>query len=347
MPTKLGYYLQTLPVWPFHAVPYIGMFFIEYCLPFTFLLGYWPTLNFICICMLMLAIQAGGNYGDFQLGFVALATVLLQQDESSMSSWPPLAEAPLRITLLLVLGLLNLPSDSLHQGAWMVKVARFSMLPFYLLPWRMVSSYGVFTPRVPAPLEDGKRRVAILEGSLDGLEWRPIKWRFATGGADPSFIAPYHPRIDHQSFYEQTLFRYWDRFLWDPYTPQSNTWLQRLGYRLMEPSCPQSLKRLVNYPFETPANMMRVRRFIYRFAPLGSPDYYTIEDDPRAPEPFGPARDSFEIPKPDVLWFLSDNKFMPWNYLFDKHVRQHQEVSNGKQEVTPAPTKARKLLGMN
>jgi hypothetical protein len=221
--------------------------------------------------------------------------------------------------------------------------------PFYMLPWRISNSYGVFTPTVPTTLRDGRRRVALLEGSLDGTNWTPVRWKFACGGSDPRFIAPYHPRVDHQSYYEQHIYRYWDLFLWDPYTPRQNTWLQRLGYRLMQGRGP--INQLVESPFaETaPPKWMRVRRFVYHFSTSSPDSYYHLQHDGAAessevvaPYSFPANGDPFEIPKPELLWFASDRKFDPWCDLFDTST---PKVPESYQALPPSlPTKLKKML---
>jgi hypothetical protein len=47
------------------------------------------------------------------------------------------------------------------------------------------------------------RREAVIEGSSDGVDWRPYELRYAPGdvGRAPPFVAPHQPRVDFQMWF--------------------------------------------------------------------------------------------------------------------------------------------------
>lgn len=69
-----------------------------------------------------------------------------------------------------------------------------------LAPWRVVASYGVFYPHSSPPL----KWALVFEGSSDGETWKPYPYRYSPTGprSAPPFVAPWHPRLDHDVFYK-------------------------------------------------------------------------------------------------------------------------------------------------
>lgn len=69
-----------------------------------------------------------------------------------------------------------------------------------LAPWRVVASYGVFYPHSSPPL----KWALAFEGSNDGKTWKRYPYPYSPTGSRsaPPFVAPWHPRLDHDVFYK-------------------------------------------------------------------------------------------------------------------------------------------------
>ena len=69
-----------------------------------------------------------------------------------------------------------------------------------LYQFRLVSAYGVFPPHTFPP----QRYAVVYEGSDDGVSWRRYEAQYQISGprSPPRVVAPYHPRYDHDTFYE-------------------------------------------------------------------------------------------------------------------------------------------------
>ena len=68
----------------------------------------------------------------------------------------------------------------------------------WVAPFRSINGYGLF--RVMTT----DRPELVLEGSVDGIRWRPFEVRYKPGAVDqrPRFVAPFHPRLDWQLWFE-------------------------------------------------------------------------------------------------------------------------------------------------
>lgn len=71
-----------------------------------------------------------------------------------------------------------------------------------LVQLRLVHAYGVFPPTVAPP----QRWTVCFETSDDGRRWARLRYAHQTSSpaSAPSFVAPWHPRLDHAVFYEST-----------------------------------------------------------------------------------------------------------------------------------------------
>jgi hypothetical protein len=252
--------LPTPPAWQAHLLPpallalaVMGMFAIELVCPF-FLAASRPLRRSACAAFL--ALQAGialtGNYGFFNLLAAALALPML---DNACLGWlrpkgePPLPPGPAPGTAALAAGclvfLLTLPLPLMQTG--LCPAARALWEPFS--GWRLVSGYGLFA------VMTRERPELVIEGSRDGLEWKPYRFRYKpTGpGSRLSWVAPHMPRLDWQL---------WFAALDDP---ENNPWVRRLLQQLRRQS-PEVLALLAENPFPgNPPSWLRVRRAVFTF----------------------------------------------------------------------------------
>ena len=125
-------------------------------------------------------------------------------------------------------------------------------------PLRSVNTYGLFAVMTPT------RPEILVEGSLDGVEWRTYDFRFKPGSLEtaPRLVAPFHPRLDWQMWFA-ALGRY-----------EEEHWYQRFCDRLLEGS-PSVRGLLAADPFAgTPPKYVRATLYRYRFAPSGQKTWW-------------------------------------------------------------------------
>lgn len=208
----------------------------------------------------MMALQAGlyaaGNYSYYNVLTFVLAVPLL--DDAALRrlapSWTMVAHpVPLprlgkvgRVVALAVvaLGVGQFFRRSL-AGTWaapvLATVSRFET----------VNAYGAFAWMTKT------RPEILLEGSDDGVTWRPYELPYKPGRVDrrPVFVAPWQPRLDWQM---------WFAALGEC---SENPWVLSLQQRLLQGS-PEVLALFADNPFPSaPPKMLRTRVFEYRFAP--------------------------------------------------------------------------------
>jgi lipase maturation factor 1 len=123
--------------------------------------------------------------------------------------------------------------------------------------FKVVSSYGVFRVMTKT------RPEIIIEGSDDGLTWKPYELKWKPGRVDrrPVFVAPWQPRLDWQAWFAAMgSCEYWVQ-----------GWLTQLLL-----GTPEVLALMEENPFPAaPPRMLRSTLWQYRFAPAGSSDWWT------------------------------------------------------------------------
>jgi hypothetical protein len=103
-----------------------------------------------------------------------------------------------------------------------------------------------------------ERSEIMIEGSADGIEWKPYEFKWKPGALDrmPGFVEPHQPRLDWQM---------WFAALGDV---RQNPWFLGLAFRLLENS-PDVVRLLGNNPFpEKPPRYLRAELYRYRFSTL-------------------------------------------------------------------------------
>jgi len=116
-------------------------------------------------------------------------------------------------------------------------------------PLRAVDSYGLFAVMTT------RRPEIIVEGSADGVAWRPYEFRYKPGDVTrrPAFVTPHMPRLDWQM---------WFAALGDV---RREPWFLSFCKRLLEGS-PPVLDLLARNPFpEGPPHFVRATVYDYHF----------------------------------------------------------------------------------
>jgi len=122
----------------------------------------------------------------------------------------------------------------------------------YVAPFRIVNGYGLF--RVMTK----ERPEIILEGSAEGIDWRPYEFRWKPGDLNqpPHWAAPHQPRLDWQMWFA-ALGNY-----------RHNPWFVRLIKCLLE-NRPEVTRLLARNPFPNePPRYIRSTLYVYHFTSL-------------------------------------------------------------------------------
>jgi hypothetical protein len=117
-----------------------------------------------------------------------------------------------------------------------------------------------------------ERRELVIEGSLDGTDWRPYRFPFKPGdpAERPRLAAPYQPRLDWQMWFAALG------------TPRQAPWIFDLVQALLEGREP--VLRLVDAPFQgqTPKSI-RILSYRYRFTTAkeraATGNWWHVEDE--------------------------------------------------------------------
>ncbi|MFQ5719428.1 MAG: lipase maturation factor family protein [Acidobacteriota bacterium] len=271
LPTPLAWWAHQAPVW-IHQASGAALFGIELVLPFLIPLPRRPRLVAAGgFALLMGIIAATGNYGFFNLLTLVLCVVLL--DDAVLTRLLParlsarLAEfgpAPPASGLRRVLtGLVFLVLGGLSTTLFVGRFAGFEQVPVpirtalaRIRPLRSINTYGLFSVMTRS------RPEIRIEGSLDGRDWKPYRFRYKMNGAGdaPPWIAPYMPRLDWQMWFAPLG------------SCRSTRWFPAFEQRLLEGSRPV-LDLLAKNPFpDQPPRLLRTFVDDYRFTHAGASD---------------------------------------------------------------------------
>jgi hypothetical protein len=210
LPVWTSWYAAKLPSW-FQKLSVVFVFVVELGLPWLIfgprLLRYFA---FGGITLLMVLITGTGNYNFFNLLTIVLALLLLDdriwprflRRRIRGTDWPVLASPTRWRTIVLV----PFAGLALVLGALQLKEAVAPLAqPQPALESRMgiaqfclVNSYGLFRQMTET------RPEILIEGSLDGIEWKPYEFRWKPGelSRPPGFNTPHQPRLDWQMWFE-------------------------------------------------------------------------------------------------------------------------------------------------
>ena len=222
--TALQYHFETQPLPPWtawyahHLSPAllrastIVMFAVEGAAPFLVFAPRRPrVLGAFAMAAFQVIIGATGNYGFFNGLSIALCVLLLDDgvwpawvrrrlggttgapEGAEPGRWPAAVLRPV-LAVVFVTSLVPLVSSFRHPAPWLT--------PLYyayrvLSPLHVVNPYGLFAVMTTS------RSEIIVEGSDDGLVWKPYEFRWKPGdvGRRPAFVAPHMPRLDWQLWF--------------------------------------------------------------------------------------------------------------------------------------------------
>ena len=259
LPPWSAWYVHHLPA-GFHWASAAGMFAIEGIVPFLILAP--RRIRFAAagaMAALQLVIFTTGNYGFFNGLTLALCLTLLDD-----AVWPrrwrergagrgtgdgrwPTSVVAATAALLFLLSLVPFFGALRWSADWL---GPMPTLYGYQAPLRAVNSYGLFAVMTT------QRPEIVVEGSLDGREWKAYEFRWKPGDVRrrPEFVAPHMPRLDWQM---------WFAALNDA---RREPWFARFCERVLQDS-PPVLALLRENPFPgRPPRYLRATLYDYRFA---------------------------------------------------------------------------------
>ncbi len=267
LPTWLGWYASQLPLW-FQKFSCATTFVIELGTPFLIFAP--RQLRFAgsaAIATLQILILLTGNYTFFN--FLTLALCLLLLDDFAVQKilpqkftrhfsvnpepaivnqfrrWPKAVIIPIA-AVFAVVSLSQVASlFGPRFGLW-VPAAIFER-EFGSL--RTINGYGLFAVMTT------KREEIVIEGSNDGVNWRPYEFKYKPGDVNrcPRFVEPFQPRLDWQMWFAALG------------TAQQNPWFGNFCERLLQGS-PAVLALLEKNPFpDQPPRYIRAELYDYHF----------------------------------------------------------------------------------
>ena len=258
LPTPLSWWANQFPPW-FQAFSVVVMFSVELGAPF---LLFGPRrirlIGVLALLLLQTLIALTGNYCFFNLLTAALC--LLAVDDAVWPqfgrkrrqfpdvrgvAWPSWILVPLTFVILSLSGPL-LWNALFPEKEW---PPLFTVSYQYLEPFRSLNGYGLFRVMTKT------RPEIIVEGSQDGVTWRPYEFKYKVGDPQraPPIVAPHQPRLDWQM---------WFAALDDI---QGEPWFMNFLGRLLQGS-PSVLRLIDNNPFpESPPRYVRAQLFNYHF----------------------------------------------------------------------------------
>jgi hypothetical protein len=255
LPNGVSWYAHHLPA-SLHVASAVIMFAIELGAPVLVLLD--TPLSYagaIAIVVLMVLIEATGNYGFFNLQTAALCVLVVPDHAFPAALGAGLSphEAPLWWASLVTAAAAVLFAVSL--SAVVRLFVQDAALPRLLLdvlrdlaPFRIVNSYGLFAVMTTS------RPEIVVEGSDDGVEWRAyeLRWKPGDPAKRPRTVAPHQPRLDWQMWFAALG------------TITMNPWFVAFVQRLLEGSN-DVLALLARNPFPVrPPQYVRALLYDYR-----------------------------------------------------------------------------------
>ncbi len=282
LPTWPGWWAHQLPPW-FQQASAGGMYAAEIGLPF--LIFAWRRLRHLAAAGLVLfqgLIGLTGNYCFFGLLTAALCVLLIDdrfwrgvlparwRSAAAGAAEPPRPAwvrraAGAAAALVMLVSVLEFTSEMVRTvrraalpraAAGALRLSDRMLLSWgeplllqHTAPFRTINGYGLFRVMTTERIE------IAVEGSRDGVTWRPYEFRWKPGdpARRPRFVEPHQPRLDWQMWFAAL-------------DPRGNApWLERLMLRLLEGSEPVLGLLGQNLFPDGPPRFLRLSRDRYRF----------------------------------------------------------------------------------
>ncbi|KAF3363340.1 Uncharacterized protein PHSC3_000094 [Chlamydiales bacterium STE3] len=200
LPNRGGYYLHQIAS-RLTKILTLSVYFLELIVPFFIFGGSFLRLFAAAsLSLFQLLLMATGSFAFFNLLTIALCFTLVGDKFLLwMPQWTMQALSP-NPFLTLVLNLLATLLIVLNVHMFLRLFFRFEEVDRvfrWIYPFHLVNSYGLFAVMTT------KRNEIILEGSEDGIVWKPYEFYWKPGALDqaPKHVAPLHPRLDWQMWF--------------------------------------------------------------------------------------------------------------------------------------------------
>jgi lipase maturation factor 1 len=254
LPTAIGWWADQHPEW-FKKFSVAFCLIVEIVVPFFI----WaPRRLRLLACGLLIFLQlvigATGNYNFFNLLTIALCLLLIDDSILRQRSRPAFAKATAwQVYAAVVVIVITLPLNArLIYGAfypekdWSQLLGRIYGRAESL---RIVNGYGLF--RVMTK----DRREIVIEGSADGLEWKPYEFKWKPGNVNraPGWCQPHQPRLDWQMWFAALG------------NPRERVWFNQMVIGLLRGKQPVGALFERNPFSETAPRFVRATFYRYRF----------------------------------------------------------------------------------
>jgi hypothetical protein len=219
----------------------------------------------ISVAFLMVLISATGNYGFFNFLTLVLCIpllddrawrALLRRSPSVAPAAPSAGRArrrPVALAVFASLTVLLTTARALERMGWIAALpGPLAVLERGAAPLASFNAYGLFSVMTK------ERPQLLIEGSADGVEWRPYEFRYQPGALErpPAFAGLHMPRLDWQLWFAGL----------EHERPWRSEWTRAFLRRLLEGSPPVlALIRENPFPAEPP-RFVRARVAPYHFA---------------------------------------------------------------------------------
>lgn len=197
-----------------------------------------------------------GNYAFFNLLTIALIVPVF---DDKYLQWIPFEVTThafsYNLPLEILLSFVGAVMVFLNIAILLRQIMRISIVPKWIQSlgrWGILNTYGLFA--VMTTIRDE----VVIEGSLDGKEWKEYTFRYKPGALNkwPKQIAPLHPRLDWQMWF--IALGGW----------KSDPWFEAFILRLIEGS-DDVLGLLESNPFPgKKLKAIRAKRYRYHFTSL-------------------------------------------------------------------------------
>ena len=259
LPSPLAWYAAKLPEWILKTGT-AGTVGIELVLPFLVFaprrLRMFAAWGFI---LLQVLIMLTGSYNFFNLLVIALCLMLF--DDAALSRLVPQfviarfvksTPRPRPVTggfVWLVALVIFVSSSDLVANAFSRGRLGYMWLTRTIAPCQCVNNYGPFA------VMTRQRYEIIVEGSDDGIHWRPYDFWYKPGdlARRPAWIIPHQPRVDWQMWFAALG------------QASDNAWFSNLLVRILQgDKSVAPLFRVNPFP-DNPPEWVRARFFLYHF----------------------------------------------------------------------------------